>query len=161
MTTKLVIRPIELDDANAFVRRHHRTHKPVVNHRFSIACYSGSQLVGVAIVGRPISKAYDKLKNIEVLRVCTDGTKNACSKLYGAAARIAQEIGYEFIRTYTAEHESGVSLKASGWTEEGRTRGGQWDHKDEPPVLFGGPNRSTETPSGPKRRWVRELRRAS
>ena len=40
---------------------------------------------------------------VEVTRLCTDGTKNACSFLYGAAARIAKEMGYKQIQTYILE----------------------------------------------------------
>lgn len=71
----LEIKHIELKEANEFVGLHHRHHKPVVGHRFSIGCFSGSKLVGVAIVGRPIARRIDQHSTVEVLRCCTDGTK--------------------------------------------------------------------------------------
>ena len=79
----MTIRHIELKDANAFVAKHHRHHKPVTGHRFSIAAYDGDKLCGVAIVGRPVARNIDQQNTVEVLRLCTDGTRNACSFLYG------------------------------------------------------------------------------
>lgn len=43
---------------------------------------------GVAIAGQPIARKLDDGLTIEVRRLCTDGTKDACSKLYGACARV-------------------------------------------------------------------------
>lgn len=71
--------PITLKEANAFVERHHRHHKPVVGHKFSIAASDGEKIVGVAIVGRPVSRYLDNGLTLEVNRLCTDGTRNACS----------------------------------------------------------------------------------
>ena len=48
----LDICPVSLAEANAFVAEHHRHHKPVVGHKFSIGCTDGEKIVGVAIVGR-------------------------------------------------------------------------------------------------------------
>lgn len=55
----LEICPISLDEANKFVEDHHRHHKPVTGHKFSIGCTDGEKIVGVAIVGRPISRYLD------------------------------------------------------------------------------------------------------
>lgn len=71
--------PITLKEANAFVERYHRHHKPVVGHKFSIAASDGEKIVGVAIVGRPVSRYLDNGLTLEVNRLCTDGTRNACS----------------------------------------------------------------------------------
>lgn len=81
--------PITLKEANAFVEQHHRHHNPVVGHKFSIGCTDGEKIVGVAIVGRPVSRHLDDGWTLEVTRLCTDGTRNACSMLY-AAARAAE-----------------------------------------------------------------------
>lgn len=106
-------RPISLKDANAFVQLHHRHNKPVTGHKFSIALESEEQLIGVAIVGRPVARALDNGRNIEILRVCVlDGHKGACSKLYAQVKRICQLMGYEKIVTYTLKSESQSSLKA-------------------------------------------------
>src|SRR5579859_562950 len=111
------IRPCELRDANAFVERLHRHHKKVQGHRFSIGLWDEDKLVGVAIVGRPVARMTDHTKVLEVTRLCTDGTKNACSALYSAAARVGKELGYERIQTFILESEPGTSLIATGWVK--------------------------------------------
>ncbi len=82
---------VELSIANEFVARYHRHHKPEVGHRFSIGAWDMERacLCGVAIVGRPKARMIDYRKVVEVTRLATDGTRNACSLLYGAAARAA------------------------------------------------------------------------
>ena len=86
----LTVKPMSLADANGFVAEHHRHHKPVRGHKFSLGCMANGHLAGVAIVGRPVSRYLDDGLTLEVNRLCTDGTKNACSFLYGAAARAAK-----------------------------------------------------------------------
>lgn len=128
----LKIRHIELNEANAYVVAHHRHHKAVRGHRFSLACYDGDRLCGVAIVGRPRSRHIDQHMTVEVLRLCTDGTKNACSKLYGACRGAALVLGYERLITYILDTEDGVSLKASGFSYYYTNRGGSWNQPGRP-----------------------------
>lgn len=90
----LTLQPVSLAEANAFVTLHHRHHKPVRGHKYSLSCFTGGQLVGVAITGRPVSRYLDDGLTLEVNRLYTDGTRNACSFLYGAAARAAKAMGY-------------------------------------------------------------------
>jgi hypothetical protein len=123
---------IELSEANEFVSRHHRHHKPVVGHKFSIGATLGDELVGVAIVGRPISRMRDDGLTLEVTRLCTDGTKDACSFLYGAAARAAFALGFQKIGTYILASEPGTSLTAAGWRNLGERGGGSWSRTDRP-----------------------------
>ena len=130
----LSITPISLEEANAFVQIHHRHHKPVVGHKFSIAVSEEDKVVGVAIVGRPVSRMLDNGWVLEVNRCCTDGTKNACSMLYGAAWRAAKALGYRRLITYTLPGEGGASLKASGWTCVGERGGGNWNCKSRPRI---------------------------
>jgi len=120
----LEIRPISLAIANKFVEENHRHHTKVPGHKFSIGCYLASELVGVAVVGRPVSRKLDNGLTAEVTRLCTDGTKNAASKLYSACWRIAKEMGYKKIITYILASEKGISLKASGWECEAEKCGG-------------------------------------
>ena len=123
----LRLKSISLKDANAFVDALHRHHKKVQGHKFSLAAYDGDRLVGVCIVGRPVARMLDDGSRVEVTRLCTDGTKNACSFLHGAAARAAWALGYEYIGTYILCSEDGVSLKASGWSLVHKTKGSSWD----------------------------------
>jgi len=129
----LKLTTVSLADANAFVASKHRHHKPVRGHKFSIGCMADGALVGVAIVGRPVSRYLDDGLTLEVTRLCTDGTKNACSFLYGAAWRAAKALGYKKIITYTLATETGASLKAAGWICEGMAGGLRWTGKRKPP----------------------------
>ena len=128
----LFLIPVSLKDANAFVAAHHRHHKPTRGHKFSIGCASGGQLVGVAIVGRPVSRYLDDGLTLEVNRLCTTGEQNACSMLYGAAARAAKAMGYQKIITYTLDSEPGTSLRAAGWTCVGPAGGERWTGQRRP-----------------------------
>jgi len=116
----LKIRPCDYATAKAFVAENHRHNKPPPGHKFSIACYDEGKLVGVCMVGRPVGRFLDDGLTLEVNRCCTDGTRNACSMLYGAAIRAAKALGYERLYTYTRESEPGTSLKASNWICEGK-----------------------------------------
>lgn len=123
----LEVVPLTLKQANASVDKLHRHHKPVTGHRFSIGCVSDGVLVGAAIVGRPKARLTEQYSVAEVTRLVTDGTKNACSVLYSAAARAAREMGFAKIQTFILEEESGTSLIASGWKFESFSEGGDWN----------------------------------
>lgn len=131
---RMEITPINLDEANAFVAKFHRHHKPVVGCKFCIAVSHEGLVVGVSIVGRPVSRHLDNGWTLEVNRVCTDGTKNACSMLYGASWRVAKELGYKRLITYTLPEEGGASLRASNWKLVGLRGGGNWNTKTRPRV---------------------------
>ncbi|MCM1062065.1 MAG: hypothetical protein NC452_17510 [Eubacterium sp.] len=137
--------PLTLRTANEYVAKHHRHHKPVAGCKFCIGCENGGQLVGVAICGRPVSRYYDNGTTLEINRLCTDGTKNACSKLYGACVRIAREMGYAKVITYILESEDGASLKASNFTCEGEAGGTIWT---------GSRKRDNGVPQEMKKRYV-------
>ncbi len=122
---------IELAEANSFVVKHHRHHKPVAGHRFSIGVTNRNcELVGVAILGRPVSRIMDDGLTLEVNRVATDGTHNACSALYGASRRACFALGYKRLVTYTLTTESGSSLKGAGWKCLGAAGGGRWSRNN-------------------------------
>jgi hypothetical protein len=142
---KLRHRAISLAAANDFVAQHHRHHKPVRGHKFSIAATFDDALVGVAIVGRPVSRIRDDGLTLELTRLCTDGTRNACSFLIGKAARAAFALGFKRIGTYILQSENGVSLRAAGWTLIGETKGGSWDRPSRA--------RTDKHPTEPKTLW--------
>lgn len=128
--------PITFEEANTFVERHHRHHQPVTGHKFSLAVawHSSAFIVGVAIVGRPVSRMLDNGWTLEVNRVCTDGTRNACSFLYGASWRAAKALGYKRLITYTLAEEGGMSLRGAGWKVVGERGGGKWSRINRPRV---------------------------
>jgi hypothetical protein len=125
---------IDLAEANAFVAAHHRHHKAVVGHLFSIGAAIGDKILGVAIVGRPVSRFRDDGLTAEVTRLCSDGTQNACSFLYGAAARASFALGFKKIGTYILASEPGTSLTAAGWRLIGETPGRSWSVPSRPRV---------------------------
>ena len=112
----LTVKPMSLANANRFVAEHHRHHKPVRGHKFSLGCMANDRLAGVAIVGRPVSRYLDDGLTLEVNRLCTDGTKNACSFLYGAAARAAKVLGYRF-EPLDAIRNNGLSVKPENYEQ--------------------------------------------
>ena len=128
----LTLVPLPLKEANAFVAAHHRHHKPVAGHKFSLGCVKDGQLVGVAIVGRPVSRYLDDGMTLEVNRLCSTGEKNVCSFLYGAAARAARTLGYRKIITYTLDSEPGTTLRAAGWSCAGLAGGKEWTGQRKP-----------------------------
>ena len=147
----MTIIPLDLAQANALVAQWHRHHNPVVGHRFSLGVLDNDRLCGAAICGRPVARHTDHMQVIEVTRLVTDGTRNACSILYGACARVAREMGYARIQTFTLDTEIGASLRASGWTFDGKSPGGSWKRKARN-------NKTHDTNTGIKHRWVRDFR---
>lgn len=143
---------ISLAEANAFVAEHHRHHKPVVGHKFSIGAVIDGAIVGVAIIGRPVSRMRDDGLTLEVTRLCTDGTQNTCSFLYGAAAKAAFALGYQRIGTYTLPSEGGASLMAAGWRLLGERGGGSWSRDAR--------SRNDKAPLEAKWLWEAPRRRA-
>lgn len=144
--------PLELFEANEFVRRYHRHHHPTKFHRFSLGAVDENGILrSAAIVMKPVARlGGDPREVLEVSRLVSDGTKNACSILYAAAARVGKELGYCRIQTYILDDEPGTTLKASGWIYEGIAGGGQWKHTD-------GKARRTDQPTGKKGRWAKKL----
>lgn len=146
----MTIVPLELRDLNTLVESLHRHHKPVQGHRFSIGVEHKGVIVGGASVGRPTARMTNQREVLEVTRLVTDGTKNACSALYSAAARIGKEMGYKRIQTFILDTENGTSLKAAGWIFEQSSAGGDWTRQSKP-------NRRQDQPQCPKQRWAKEL----
>jgi hypothetical protein len=133
--------------AKAFVGAEHRHHPPSQGHFWSTGVFDGDRMCGVAVIGRPVSRMLQDAGDIEVLRVCTDGTPNACSALYGAAARQAVSHGWrrDQLLTYILESEPGTSLRAAGWVYDGTSGGGEWGRPSRA--------RGVHAPTEPKQRW--------
>ena len=152
---RLSRRPIGLRAANAYVEAHHR-HLDVATtgHKFSIAAVDpDGEVRGVIIAGRPVARMLDDGYGIEVLRLATDGTPNACSLLYAGVARAAKAMGYapHRIITYTLNHEPGTSLLAAGWVRDGITDGGEWSRGSRLRKKAVNPEPKVRWLAGPKR----------
>ena len=130
----LRIVPITQREAFAFVKKHHRHHRNPRASVFQVAVAEEDKIVGVAIVNRPVARMLDNGWTLEVARCCTDGSRNACSMLYGAAWRAAKALGYKKVVTYTLPEEGGGSLRGAGWKCIGQAGGRSWHRENRPRV---------------------------
>lgn len=130
----LRIIPLDLAEANELVTRWHRHHKAVPGAKFALGVADGEKVCGAAIVGRPVARMSNDGMTLEVNRLVTDGTRNACSKLYSACWKAATALGFKRLITYTLPEEGGASLRASGWKCIGERGGGSWSRPSRPRV---------------------------
>lgn len=130
----LQIAPCTLAEANTFIQKYHRHHKPVPGCKFCVAVAQDGEIVGVAVVGRPVSRMLDDTWTLEVNRTCTDGARNANSMLYGACWRAVKALGYKRLVTYSLPEEGGASLRAAGYKLIGLAGGGNWNVRSRPRV---------------------------
>lgn len=156
MSGRAEIVPLTLKEARRYVADHHRHNEPPVGHRFSIGLQRDGVLVGVVVAGHPIARKADDGRTLELVRLTTEGDRNACSRLYSAACRAAFAMGYLRVITYTLETEPGASLLASGFRQTHMIDGHEWVHTSGPrsadrPTLFYEPL----MPVGNKRAWER------
>lgn len=145
LQASLRISPILFGQASAFCELYHRHHSAAAGHVFSLGVFAGGRLCGVAVVGRPVSRHLDNGRSLEITRVATDGTPNACSCLLGAARREARRRGFKAVFTYTLVSEPGTSLRAAGFVLDGQSRGGSWSRSQRV--------REDKHPLGAKLRW--------
>ena len=141
--------PLTQSEAKAFIAQHHRHHKPPVGSIFQIGLTHLDEVVGVVVVGRPVSRHLQDGWTAEVTRLCTTGIKNACSMLYAAAWRAARAMGYKRLITYILDTEPGTSLEGAGWKCVGKTKGGSWNCHSRPRV--------DKHPTQMKLKWMVEL----
>jgi hypothetical protein len=118
MAADLRLAPCTIKYAKLYVQHHHRHNPNVQGALFALAAESvaSGELVGVAMIGRPVSQELQRQGYVEAVRVCTDGTRNACSFLIARARRAAVALGYppdKFI-TYTLVDEGGASVRGAG-----------------------------------------------
>ena len=122
-------------EANLFVKNFHRHNKPVQGAKFAIGASDGDRLVGVAIVGRPVSRMLDNGTTAEVTRCCVldDAPKGTPSFLYSRCWKAWSALGGDRLITYTLQSESGASLKGAGWKviahSPGAKQGSGWENR--------------------------------
>ncbi len=127
--------PITLREANDFVEAFHRHNGRTSRNggKFAIGLSHLDELVGVSIVGNPLSASFMDGFTAEVLRTCTNekAPKGSVSKLYAASWNVWQAQGGNKLITYTLTTESGSSLKGAGWKivaqSEGLKNGTNWN----------------------------------
>lgn len=150
--------PVTWAQARTFIAEHHAHCKPPRGWRFGIGIRNGTRLIGIASVGRPVARGYKPTEVVEVNRCCIrrdiprELAWNACSMLYGWAAREAKKRRFRKIVTYTLDSELGTSLIAAGYTAEATTRARPrgWDTASRP-------RDGEATPNCAKTRWARQL----
>lgn len=130
--------PVTLKEAARFVAEHHRHHPRFTGARFAIGVAVDGEIVGVAVVGNPVAREFNDGFTAEVTRLCTDGSRNACSKLYAASWRAWRAMGGRKLVTYTLPSEGGASLRAAGWRIVGEVDGREWDTPSRPRVEAAG-----------------------
>jgi hypothetical protein len=123
-----------ISDAKEFVAQHHRHHKPPQGALFAIGAALDGEIVGAAIVGRPVARRSDDGWTAEVTRLATIGQRNACSMLYRACWRASAAMGYRRLVTFTFATEPGASLRGAGFRLLGTTPGKSWSVKSRPRV---------------------------
>lgn len=151
--------PCTLRAANDFVSKHHRHNGRTSRNggKWAVGVMVDNVLVGVAIVGNPLSATLMDGWTAEVLRVCTieEAPKGCCSMLYNSCWRAWRAMGGRRMITYTLETETGASLRGAGWRIVGQTKPVKegWrknDHLNE--------NRTySEVMSKVKNRWQMDL----
>jgi len=144
----LTLTPCTVKAARVFVGRNHRHHAAPRGGLFAVSAERDGEVVGVAIIGRPVARRLDDGTTAEVTRLCTvdgDRAKHACSMLYAAAWRAARALGYQRLVTYILAEEAGTSLRAAGWHCVGEAGGGSWSRPSR--------TREDKHPTQTKMRW--------
>lgn len=147
---RLIAVPCSVTKAREVVELWHRHHGPSTSGLYAAAVATEDGIVrGVALIGRPVARLLDDGFTLEVTRVATDGTPNACSALYGIARRLAAALGYAKLVTYTREDEPGSSPRAAGLHDDGPIRARSWNMPGRP--------RTDKTEIVQRRRWSLEV----
>ena len=133
---KLFAVPLSLKKANNFVEDYHRHNGRTARDggKWAIGVSDGERLIGVAIVGNPLSATYMDGYTAEVLRVCVlpDAQRGANSFLYARCWQIWRAMGGTRLITYTLATESGASLRGAGWRVVGENKGhNDWQAKTQ------------------------------
>lgn len=142
----LHLQPITLAEAQAYVNQNHRHHIAPWGWKYGMAATDGERIIGIATVGRPVARRQDDGWTLEVTRCCTDGARNACSKLYAAAEAVALGLGFRRVITYTLAEEEGASMRAANWRDLGERQSHTWNMPSRP--------REDKHPTGTKRLWM-------
>lgn len=142
---RLTVVPMTLRAARQYVTERHRHHKAPQGGLFAVGARLGADIVGCAIVGKPVARMLNDGRTVEITRLCTDGTRNACSFLYRVCVRVARSMGYDRVLTYTLDSESGASLRGAGFRLTHKTKAESWSRPSR--------GRTDKHPTQHKFRW--------
>jgi hypothetical protein len=131
---RLVLAPVTLEQANRYVQENHRHNGAMYAARFAVCLVDpdSGDVHGIAVAGLPNARMSCDGWTLELRRVCTDGSRNACSMLYGACLRAAKALGYRRVQTYTMASEPGSSLRAVGFQPVAETKPDTWARYKQP-----------------------------
>ena len=123
------MRWVPLREADRFIAKHHRHHVPAQGGIVALGLCEAEKLVGVAVLGRPLSRVLQARNQAEITRLCVlSEARHAASALAARARRAAQALGFDRVVTYTLAEEGGASLRAAGFQQDMElTAGGEWD----------------------------------
>lgn len=138
--------PITIEEARAYLAAWHRHHPECHAARFAQAVAIDERICGVAFCGNRVARLASR-EQLEVVRLATDGTANACSRLQAVVDRVARAKGYVTLVTFTLPEEGGASLRASNWRGPFPTKAGDWASR---------PNRKAGRQL-PKWKWIRNV----
>lgn len=149
------LQPGETREAHEWVKKHHDMHSAPPSHIAAFEYVEGRQRVGVLLMGRPSSKAYNPEYVAEFTRVCFDGQlpANSASRAL-AMARKQVRIFWPQFKLLLSYHDpskhDGTMYLSDGWCPLGMTKAkhGQsgWASRK---------GRTFEETYIPKQRWVR------
>ena len=160
MAKTIFARPTTLKNANEFIEKHHRHHRPTVRNsgRWAISAYDKyGHIVGVAIAGNPVSATLMDGETIELTRLCAkpDAPKGTCSFLLSKCCKIWGAMGGTRVVTYTLDKESGASLRGAGWENVGTVKPHKrWTNKTK---ADGVERENLEIYTATKYRWEKQL----
>ena len=127
-------KPMSQRQAKEWVTTHYNNNKTPHGDIFRVAAEHDCKIVGVAMVGRPVSRVLQDRGGAEVLRMCLieGAPKNTASFLYGRCIRAAKALGYTALYTYSLEFEEAASIRAASFVEDGKVKGRSWASKGRP-----------------------------
>ena len=127
MAKNIFVKPISIKQANEFIKKFHRHHRPTIRNtgRWALAATDIKQnIVGVVIASSPVSATLMDGYTLELTRLCVkeDAPKGTCSFLLSRCCTIWRSMGGSKVITYTLDSESGASLKGAGWKLAGKVK---------------------------------------
>jgi hypothetical protein len=146
---------VSLREAFRFIASHHRHHLPPQGGIVALGLWQGDRLVGVGVLGRPVSRELQSQGAVELTRACVlpdlprigPHASGAASALDSRMRRLAQALGFVRLVTYTLPEESGASLRADGWQSDLKlVGGGEWSRPSRERGV-------ARHPTSPKVRW--------
>ncbi len=154
------IRPCTIRAARIYIAENHRHNAAPNGALFAVGLErDNGELAGVGLCARPVARMLADGFTCEITRLCTDGTPNACSMIYGALCRAAKALGYKRVVTYTLQSEPGSSLRAANFKIAAEVRYKSWNTPSRPREIVEvdllGERRKYSTE--PKIRWERNF----